>query len=103
MAAGAEGQVGARGALGDEPVAVVDLVVFGVNGGGEIVAGAEGGAWVPPVGFPQVGVGEVRGGFGCDAWGGEEGMGGGDGEVGVRDGDGGFDFAEDGVDGGVDA
>lgn len=105
MAAGAEGEIGASDALGDQTVAVIDFFFFG---GGEgkgvvvvVVDDVEGGAEVPAVGFPEGWFGEVRGDFGGDAWCGEEDVRGGDRVWAIRGLDGRFDFAHDGVDGRV--
>ncbi len=111
MPARAEGEVRTTGPLGDETVSVIDFFFFffcflgrvGVGGDGRGGGGAEGGVRFPAFGLPEVGGGEVFGDFGCDAGGGEEGVGGGDRVGGSLDGHRGRDFAHDGVDGGVQA
>ena len=105
MSASAEGQVGRSGALADDAVAVV-LGFLGdafldVLGGQADVLGR--GRFVPAVGLPLHGLGEVLGDAACDAGGGEEDVGGGDHPVGAFHGERVLDDAHDAVDGGVDA
>ena len=89
VTAGPKWQIRARCTFGDETVAVIDLVVLGE----ERFAGVKGRAGVPAVRLPGVRIREVGGRFRSDAGGGKENVGRGDGIRGIRDVEGGFDFA----------